>query len=344
MSDGERRRKLGRADRVLPGAWRLRLPLPWPGVPHVNAWALSAGDGIVLVDTGIHEEGALAELERTLAQIGRRLEDVRLLVCTHAHSDHYGLAAPIVERAGCELWMHPRHQHMTKAMEDPERSLAQRIEVARQSGVPLEPLRRWAEERRRDLKPSIAGVIEPHRELLPGVEVETDHGTWSVHYTPGHAPSHVVLHQPEQRLLLSGDHVLGRVFLYFDYGWTPDPVGEFLDGLDAVERLDARLCLPGHGRPFGDIPGHIEANRAEVHARLDAIAEAIAEHDGEASAFDLVRKVFGEVDGMMMSWALTVMLCFLTHLERAGQVERVSPPDAQSPERWRSPAPTAVLP
>jgi glyoxylase-like metal-dependent hydrolase (beta-lactamase superfamily II) len=327
----------------MPGAWRLRLPLPWPGVPHVNAWALSAGDGIVLVDTGIHEEGALAELERTLAQIGHRLEDVRLLVCTHAHSDHYGLAAPIVERAGCELWMHPRHEHMTRSMEDPERSLAQRIEVARQSGVPLEPLQRWAEHRRRDLKPSIAAAIEPHRELVPGVEVQTDHGMWSVHYTPGHAPSHVVLFEPQQRLLLSGDHVLGRVFLYFDYGWTPDPVGEFLDGLDAVERLDARLCLPGHGRPFGDVRAHIEANRAEVHERLESIMEAIAA-DGEATAFDLVRQVFGEIDGMMMSWALTIMLCFLTHLERAGQVERVSSTDGQAPERWRAPTPTAALP
>ncbi len=343
MSDAQRRPKLGRADRVLPGVWRLRLPLPWPGVPHVNSWALSHGDGIVLVDTGIHEQGALAELERTLAQIGRRLEDVRLLVCTHAHSDHYGLAAPIVERAGCELWMHPRHEHMTRSMEDPERSLARRIEVARQSGVPLEPLRRWAEERRRDLKPSIAELIEPHRELLPGVEVVTDHGAWTVYYTPGHAPSHVVLFQREQRLLLSGDQVLGRVFLYFDYGWTPDPVGEFLDGLDTIEGLDARLCLPGHGRPFGDIPAHIEANRVEVHQRLDAIADAIAQ-EGEATAFDLVRKVFGEVDGMMMSWALTITLCFLAHLERGGRVERLSSPGEREPERWRSPAPTAVLP
>ena len=117
------------------------------------------------------------ELERTLAQIGRRLEDVRLLVCTHAHSDHYGLAAPIVERAGCELWMHPRHEHMTRAMEDPERSLERRIEVARQSGVPLEPLRRWAEERRATRSRASQQVIEPHRELVPGVEVETDHGT-----------------------------------------------------------------------------------------------------------------------------------------------------------------------
>ena len=107
VSYAHRRQGLGRADRVLPGIWRLRLPLPWPGVPHVNAWALQAGDGIVLVDTGYHEEDSLREFERALALIDRRLEDVSLVVCTHAHSDHYGLAAPIVERAGCELWMHP---------------------------------------------------------------------------------------------------------------------------------------------------------------------------------------------------------------------------------------------
>ena len=44
-----RRRELSRADRVLPGLWRLRLPLPWPGVPHVNAFAIAAVDGVLAV-------------------------------------------------------------------------------------------------------------------------------------------------------------------------------------------------------------------------------------------------------------------------------------------------------
>ena len=336
-----RRRDLGRADRVLPGIWRVRLPLPWPGVPHVNAWALQAGDGIVLVDTGYHEEGAFAELERTLATVGRRLEDVRLVVCTHAHSDHYGLAAPIVERAGCELWMHPNHEHMTRAIADPERALERRVEVARQSGVPLEPLRRWAEERR-DSNPGIAAAIEPHRELVPGVEVETDHGAWSVHYTPGHAPSHVVLFEPRQRLLLSGDHLLGRVSPYFDYGWTPDPVAEFLDSLDTVDALGARLCLPGHGRPFGDVAAHVEANRKEMAATLDRIEGVLA--DRERTAYEAVSLAFPEFEPSMMTWALTIMLCFLTHLERTGRVERVRTPDGEEPEGWRAPAATAATP
>jgi len=35
-----------RAERLLPGIWRLRLPLFWPGVPHGNVWAVAADGGI----------------------------------------------------------------------------------------------------------------------------------------------------------------------------------------------------------------------------------------------------------------------------------------------------------
>ena len=136
MAEVQRRREVGRGERVLPGVWRLRLPLPWPGVPHCNAWALAAGDGIVLVDTGMHEPGSLGHLERALDQVGLKLELVRLLVCTHAHADHYGQAAAVIERSGCELWMHPDYGHVKLAADDPDAALERRVEVAVQSGVP----------------------------------------------------------------------------------------------------------------------------------------------------------------------------------------------------------------
>src|SRR5437588_6828513 len=255
-----RRRELGRGERVIPGLWRLRLPLPFPGVPHCNAWAVAADGGIVLVDTGMHEPESMSELERAFAQVGLSVGDVRLVVCTHAHVDHWGQAATICDRAGCELWMHPDHEHATQTAGNPELALARRIEVGRQSGVPEAALERYA-ERVRDMLSGIARVIEPDAPLVDGVEIETDLGTWSVYETPGHAPSHVCLFQPERRLMISGDHVLGRISLFYDFGWTPDPVGEFLGSLDVVDQLDARLALSGHGRPFVDVHGHIEGNR-----------------------------------------------------------------------------------
>jgi glyoxylase-like metal-dependent hydrolase (beta-lactamase superfamily II) len=327
------KRELSRADRVLPGLWRLRLPLPWPAVPHVNAFAIAAMDGVVLVDTGLHEPGAMAELERALDQAGLGLEQVRLVVCTHAHSDHYGLAAPIMQRAGCELWMHPNHDHLTKAARDPERAFDRRLEVARQSGVPAARLEEY-DAARRDQGFGIGEIVLPDRDLVPGVEVETELGTWQVHETPGHAPSHVVLHQPERGLLLSGDHLLGRVSLYYDYGYTPDPTGEFLDSLDVVDSLDVQLVLAGHGRPVRDARALAEANRRTVHERIDRVRRAIS--DRPRTPFDVVSELFdGEPNTLIaISWGLSETLCYLRHLERRGEAAKVE--DAES-ERWALP-------
>ena len=313
-----RKRELSRADRILPGLWRLRLPLPWPGVPHVNAFAIAAFGGIVLVDAGLHEPGAMRQLERALDQAGMGIDHVRLLVCTHAHSDHYGQAAPIMERSGCELWMHPNHRHMTQAAEDPERAFERRFEVARQSGVPAQ-LVAEAREARRGQGFGIAEIVMPHRDLLPGVTVETDLGLWNVYETPGHAPSHVVLHQPERGLLLSGDHLLGRVSLYYDYGYSPDPAGEFLASLDVVDELNVQLVLAGHGRPVREAHSLIEANRRAVNERVDRVRAAIA--DGPKTPYEIVPEMLDSEmpTGMMLNWGLTETLCYLRHLATRGE-------------------------
>jgi glyoxylase-like metal-dependent hydrolase (beta-lactamase superfamily II) len=315
------KRQIARADRVLHGLWRLRLPLPWPGVPHVNSWAISAGSGVVLVDTGLADPGALGQLELALKEAGLRLEHVRLLVCTHAHSDHYGLAGSIVDAAGCELWMHPNHAHMTANLDDPERMLERRIEVARQSGVP-DSLITQAYEARRGQPLGVDRFVQPDRDLLPGTEVETDLGRWQVYETPGHAPSHVCLHQPDRRLLISGDHLLGRISLYYDYGYTPDPAGEYLESLDVVDRLDSDLCLAGHARPFREVSKKVAATRGTVLDRIERVRACL---DGvPKSPFEIVPQFLGEQDPtpMMLNWGLNEVLVYLNHLEKRDHAHR----------------------
>jgi glyoxylase-like metal-dependent hydrolase (beta-lactamase superfamily II) len=327
-----RSREVGRGEKVIPGVWRLRLPLSLPGVPHCNAWALAAGDGIVLVDTGMHEAGSMAHLERALDQAGLRVEHIRLIVLTHAHVDHCGQAPPLAERSGAEVWLHPNHQHYTAAADDPELALSRRIEIARQSGVPEEPLRRWIEQRRGQ-GTGQAGELRADKPLVDGVTVATDLGDWHVVETPGHAPSHVCLHQPERRLLISGDHLLGRISQFFEHGYTPDPVGEFLTSLDRVETLDARLALSGHGRPFTDLPGHIAGNRRLVAERLAAVQAALA--GAACTPYEVARQVYGEAfNDATAAWLLTKTLCWLTHLEAEGLVVRTG----DSPGRWAAAA------
>jgi len=321
-----------RTERVIPGVWRLRLPLPWPGVPHGNAWAIASEGGIVMFDTGMGGKGRLRQLDLALAQAGFGVEDVRLVVCTHSHTDHYGLAGSIVEAAGCELWMHPRWGHVRPLADDPRAALEARIEIARQSGVPPKALERYREAREEDDETGIDILKEPDRELVPGVEVETDLGTWQVHETPGHAPSHVVLHQPERKLLISGDHLLGRTVLFFDHGHSPDPVGEFLSSLEVAEGLDVDLVLPGHGRTFRDPEAKIAESRRQVAELLVKVPAALA--DGEKTAFEIVAEIIGPemVKTPASAWVLQIVLSCLDHLAIAGEVATVEGTD---PQRWR---------
>jgi glyoxylase-like metal-dependent hydrolase (beta-lactamase superfamily II) len=175
--------------------------------------------------------------------------------------------------------------------------------------------------------------VEPDRALVPGVEVSTDLGAWTVHETPGHAPSHVCLYQPERRLLISGDHLLGRVSLYYDHGWTPDPAGEFLASLDVVEALDARLCLPGHGRTFTDVQAHVDANRATVGERIARVLDVV-EARGPITVFEALPHVYDEeLTPLRATWWLGETLCYLEHLERLGRVARV-PGGPHAADTW----------
>jgi glyoxylase-like metal-dependent hydrolase (beta-lactamase superfamily II) len=333
MAEERKRPEAPRGERVLPGVWRLRLALPWPGVPHGNVWAVAADGGIVLFDTGIGGKGRIRQLDLALAQIGFGVEDVKLLVCTHSHTDHYGLAAPIVEGADCELWMHPAWEHVRLLADDPAAALEQRLEVARQSGVPLAGLERYRESRKDDDDNGIDAIVEPDRDLLPGVEVETDLGTWQVYETPGHAPSHVVLHQPERKLMISGDHILGRTVLFFDHGHSPDPVGEFLGSLDRVEPLAVDLCLPGHGRPFREPQAKIDEARRQVDELLGKVRDALAE--GDRTGFEIVAEIVGaeNVNTPVSAWVLQIVLSCLDHMAILGEAETVEGTD---PQRWRA--------
>ena len=291
-----------------------------------------AGDGIVLFDTGIGGKGRLRQLDLALAQAGFGVEDIGLLVCTHSHIDHYGLASSIVATAGCELWMHPAWEHVRLLADRPGGGAEHRLEVARQSGVPVAPLERYRESREDNEETGIDAIQVPDRELVPGVEVETDLGTWQVHETPGHAPSHVVLHNPERKLMISGDHLLGRTVLFFDHGHTPDPVGEFLSSLTAVEPLETELCLPGHGRPFRDPEAKIAEARRQVEELLGKVREALAGQ--ERVAFEIVAEILGpeNVNSPASAWVLQIVLSCLDHMAIAGEVSAVPGSD---PRRWR---------
>src|SRR5688572_17549799 len=80
----------------------IRIPLPLPHIGSVNTW-LIPGQPLTLVDTGPREDHALSALEGGLARAGVRVEDLELVLLTHHHVDHTGLAATIADRSGAQV-------------------------------------------------------------------------------------------------------------------------------------------------------------------------------------------------------------------------------------------------
>ena len=81
---------------------------PPPGDPHavqvgrVNAYLIEDSP-LTLVDSGPNSAKALDELEQALAARGHAIEDIELLVITHQHIDHFGLASILARRSGAEV-------------------------------------------------------------------------------------------------------------------------------------------------------------------------------------------------------------------------------------------------
>jgi glyoxylase-like metal-dependent hydrolase (beta-lactamase superfamily II) len=311
-----------RGAEVQPGIYRLRLPMPWVEAPVGNAWALAHDGGLVLVDTGVGGEGALARFERALADVGHQLADVHLIVCTHAHADHIGLAAALVAATGAPLWLDPAWDYIRPLGTEPEALWERRRQFMRRHGAAAESI----EDFRRSTAGwnIVDGIAEPDRELGPGVSFETDHGRWLAHPTPGHDPAHVVFHQPERRLLLGGDLLIEGPALFFEYGFTPDPVADHLRSLAVGEGLEFDLCFPGHGRPIADPQPVFERSRAEVEELLGR-TEAIVARDRSTTAAAIAVELLGaDADKGAYVFRFTQnALAALDHLRLQGRVESV---------------------
>jgi glyoxylase-like metal-dependent hydrolase (beta-lactamase superfamily II) len=304
---------------VVPGLWRLRLPLPWPGNAHVNAYAIAREDGVLLVDCGTAgDPTCAAALENSLAAAGFGLEDVSLLALTHFHSDHAGLAAHVCERSGAPLWAHPDHDHAYRPIREPEAELAWRSRFLAREGVEGARIASYASVAEEN--EAVLAAVPLDRPLTEGVEIDTALGPWRVLETPGHSPSHVCLVQPESGLAIVGDLICAAFAPWFDYGWTPDPCGEFLRSLDRLLDIDGiEIALPGHGRPIEDTAGVTAMQRGRTLERLQRTRELLAAEP--LDAYEVTTRLYGEVsdpDGVIH---LSEALADLRHLRVRGETE-----------------------
>ena len=309
-----------------PGVFRLVLPLPWPGLDRVNAYLLESADGCTLIDAGMllpdDEHQGWADVEAALAACGHSPSDVSRLVITHTHIDHYGMAGRFVAESGCELWAHPSADRDIQLYQDPEERVRRLRELFTDHGVSADELDELTQFE--DWRRFVSDTILPTRHVDEGDTVSVGDRTWEVVHTPGHSQNHICLWSANDRLLISGDHLLPTITPHIDYErhGDKDPLGDFMESLGKVEKLDPAITLPGHGGPFEE-----GAERARIVARhherrLGSILQVVR-HEGH-TAEEITQEIFGStLLNFQKRLALGEALAHIRYLSRRGELERV---------------------
>ena len=121
---------------IFSDVYQLRLPLPDDTVDHVNVYAVRVDDGCLLIDTGLDSETCFSSLTGQLEEIGFTVKDIRQIIGTHLHPDHYGMAEKLRKMSQAQIALHPREAELIPAYADAKNTIRQQLRWLHRNGVP----------------------------------------------------------------------------------------------------------------------------------------------------------------------------------------------------------------
>lgn len=293
----------------------VEIPTPFPVGP-VNAYVVD-DEPLTLVDAGPKVPEARERIAAALRSIGRQVRDVRRIVLTHGHADHFGSAAALAAESGAPVYVHPADRAKVRGLRWDEAMLRRWL---REAGLPeafAGTFLAMMEEYARFYDP-IADV----ETLDDGQVLEFESGSLVVIHAPGHSAGHVVLWDGAGSLV-AGDVLLEEV--------TPNPVVEFtsdgaraptlpayLHTLRRLQNLPVATAYPGHGAPISEpasriaaILDHHEQRKTAIAALLDARPRTLVE---------LAQEIYGELDPVNVVLALSEVIGHLDLLAEEGRL------------------------
>src|SRR5271167_4500173 len=300
------------------GIHRLAIPTPFQ-VGRINAYLIEDSP-LTLVDSGPNSAKALDELEQALAARGHAIEDIELLVITHQHIDHFGLAGILQRRSGAEVAALDRLAPLL-ARYGEEAELDDRFaeQLMLRHGIPADivtALRAVSASFR-----AWGSAVEISRPLRNGEELQLRDRTLRVLHRPGHSPSDTVFLDESRSILLAADHLIKHIssnpLLARPLGAGPDFSGPrpqalvtYIASLEQTRAMALSLVLPGHGEPISDHVGLIDERFRLHRRRAEKIRRLIASRP--RTAHEIAQELWGNV---------AVTQAYLTLSEVLGHVD-----------------------
>lgn len=288
----------------------------------VNVYLLRQRDGYTLIDCGLKTDESWRALQAGLAAAGCRMEEIRRIVVTHIHPDHFGLARRVKEASGAELYLHrlevtlmePRYADVNQLLGEVARWL-------KINGCPAEDIDflTTASMASREF----VSVVQPDI-LLEGAEIlPLDSSALQVIWTPGHSPGHICLYDRARRYLFAGDHLLPRISS--NIGLHPqsgsNPLDDYAESLTLVRALPVERVFPAHGPPFGGHAARVDELLRHHAERKDAIVARLRQ--GPCAGWEVAIALFGaDRNAFDKRLALQETLAHLQSLAVAGRVTK----------------------
>ena len=235
-----------------------------------GAYLRLAGSECAFIEA--HTSHAVPKLLAALRDAGKKPEDVRWVVVTHAHLDHAAGAGALLKACpNATLLAHPR---AARHLIDPSKLVASATSVYGQE--------RFAE---------LYGTIDPIpaarvRALEDGATFELGDATLQVLHTAGHANHHFVVHDPRLECVYTGDSfglvypaIQGRGrFAIASTSPTNFDAGEARKSLKRILELKTKFACLTHFDAFSDV-ADIGAQVGEWIDRAEAWVDSAAKGD-----------------------------------------------------------------
>ena len=329
MSEEEEQQEQERRDLALAaeaGIHRLAIPTPFQ-VGRINAYLIEDSP-LTLVDSGPNSAKALDELEQALAARGHAVEDIELLVITHQHIDHFGLASILARRSGAEVAALEGLAGFLAGygqQADLDDRFAEALML--RHGIPPEIVTA--------LRAVSAGfrawgsAVQVTRPLADGSELRLRDRTLRVLHRPGHSPSDTVFLDESRGILLAADHLIAHISSNpllarplgagADYsGPRPQALITYIDSLEKTRAMELALVLPGHGRPISDHVALIDERFRMHRRRAERINRLIAAQP--RTAHEIAQELWGNVAVTQAYLTLSEVLGHVDLLLRDGAV------------------------